>query len=92
MKYPMGTVIDHYLLDEAVSDSYYQGNYPDLPMMIGNTAGEWTLVFGVPEDPEVWKEQQRQMMGPAAEKYLELLQVEKKEDIMRAIQESHPGW
>ena len=89
MKYPMGTVIDHYLLDEAVSDSYYQGNYPDLPMMIGNTAGEWTLVFGVPEDPEVWKEQQRQMMGPAAEKYLELLQVEKKEDIMRAIQESH---
>ena len=51
MKYPMGTVIDHYLLDEAVSDSYYQGKYPDLPMMIGNTAGEWTLVFGVPEDP-----------------------------------------
>lgn len=53
---------------------------------------EWTLVFGVPEDPEVWKEQQRQMMGPAAEKYLELLQVEKKKTLCARFRKAIPGW
>lgn len=76
MKYRMGTVVDHYLLEWTVSECYERGMYPDVPMVIGNTTGEWDLVWNGIKDPKMWKKQKRQAMGKVAERYLDLVQVE----------------
>lgn len=88
-KYHFGAVIDNYFLDHSPSDGYFSGDYKDVPMMIGNTAKEGLLAFGIPEDPDLWKEQQRKAFGPYADRYFQLAQVETKEDILRVTAESH---
>lgn len=88
-KYHFSTVLDHYFLDRSASDSYFSGDYRDLPMMIGNTAGEGMLFFGPAPEVEAWKEEQRKAFGPYAEQFLKLADVNTPEDILRVLKESH---
>ncbi len=88
-KYMFSSVIDHYSLERSPSESYFQNEYPDIPMMIGNTVGEGQMFFGTSMDVDQWKKQQEAVFGPYADRYFELAAVQGPEDLARVARESH---
>ncbi len=88
-KYRFGTVKDGYVVEQSPSDGYFSGDYPDIPMMVGNTAGESGMAFGIANDVKAWKEEQKKGYGSYADRFLELAAVEKPEDIGRVIKGIH---
>lgn len=88
-KFNFPTVIDNYFLDHTPSEGYFSGEFRDIPLMVGNTKGEnFGLHAPVPE-MEDWKAMQRQLLGDYAEGFLQVANVQTKEDIAKVNAENH---
>lgn len=90
-KYYFGTIIDGYFLQHTPSQAYFCGEFPDIPIMVGNTSGEANM-FGSGSMPvKEWERLQECLFGNKAQAYMELAQVKEPEDIPRVIKDTHTG-
>lgn len=90
-KFHFGTILDDYFLGKTVSDSYFGGDFPNIPVMVGNTAGEGGMFAGFRIQVDQWKEQQGKIYGSMAEEYLKLANVQTPEDIAKVTKDTHTG-
>lgn len=90
-KYHFGTLLDGYFLEHSASDGYFSGDFPDVPMLIGNTMSEGIMFGGFPMPVEQWEEQKKNAYGPYAQEYLKLANVKAPEDISRVARDTHTG-
>ena len=89
-KYHFSTVIDGYFLTESPGEAYAKGNFPNIPLMVGNTMGEGGAHDIMPT-VEQWETRQREILGKYGEEYLKLAKVETVEDMIRAAKKTHSG-
>ena len=90
-KYYFGTIIDGYFLQHTPSQAYFCGEFPDIPIMVGNTSGEANMVGSGSMPVKEWERLQECLFGNKAQAYMELAQVKEPEDIPRVIKDTHTG-
>lgn len=90
-KYYFGTILDDYFLRCTPSQAYFSGEFPDIPILVGNTTGEAAMFRGAPMPIEEWEMLQKKQFGDQAQAYLDLAHVETTEDIPRVIRDTHTG-
>lgn len=90
-RYTFGTVLDQYFLEKGASESYFSGDFPDIPLMVGNTMDEASMFGGIPLPVDRWVQHQKEVFGPYAEEYLKLAAVQSPEDIPRVAKNAHRG-
>lgn len=88
-KFAFSSVIDGYFLEHTPSEGYFNGDFRDIPLMVGNTLGEGRMFFGPPMKVDDWKAMQRRVMGKYADKFLEIADVNTEEDLARVGGEYH---
>ena len=62
-KYRFGTILDGYVLTQSGGAKAWAGTLPDIPFMVGNTAGEGNMFGGRIADLDQWKAQQTAQYG-----------------------------
>ena len=90
-KYYFGTIIDGYFLQHTPSQAYFCGEFPDIPIMVGNTSGEASMFGSGSMSVKEWERLQECLFGNKAQAYMELAQVKEPEDIPRVIKDTHTG-
>ena len=90
-KYAFSSVLDNYFLDHTPSEGYFSGQFKDIPLMVGNTAGESGMGGFQSPDVPTWEEGIRRSFGKYADQYLALAHVTSPADIPPVTEESHLG-
>jgi len=86
-KFSAGPVLDGYVLDERATAKAYLGTLPDIPFMVGNTAGEGGMM-GRYAGLERWKQTVTAQHG---EGFLQQFPVETEDDAKAIIAQMHDG-
>lgn len=88
-KFAFSSVIDGYFLTQTPSESYFNGSFRDIPLMVGNTKGEGGLSFGPAPTIKEWKAAQQELLGKYADEFFELTNVQTDEDVAKVTAENH---